>query len=206
MKKVMMIAAAAAMLVACGGGGGGRPNFGDNEYPVVSAGTSETELQTTYPASIKGVQDVEIRPKVQGFLVQINVKEGQSVSAGQTLFVIDNETYQAQAGLAHPVDENEIKEFLYETGPLIAALNAEPLKDYTGGIVDLSSRQCRPSGVNHGVNLVGYGHDPETGKDYWICKMAWGENWGENGYFRIKRGSGTCCINSYIGTATVSFD
>ncbi len=96
MKKVMMIAAAAAMLVACGGGGGGRPNFGDNEYPVVSAGTSETELQTTYPASIKGVQDVEIRPKVQGFLVQINVKEGQSVSAGQTLFVIDNETYQAQ--------------------------------------------------------------------------------------------------------------
>ena len=92
----MMIAAAAAMLVACGGGGGGRPNFGDNEYPVVSAGTSETELQTTYPASIKGVQDVEIRPKVQGFLVQINVKEGQSVSAGQTLFVIDNETYQAQ--------------------------------------------------------------------------------------------------------------
>ena len=96
MKKVMMIAAAAAMLVACGGGGGGRPNFGDNEYPVVSAGTSETELQTTYPASIKGVQDVEIRPKVQGFLVQINVKEGQSVSVGQTLFVIDNETYQAQ--------------------------------------------------------------------------------------------------------------
>ena len=96
MKKVMMIAAAAAMLVACGGGGGGRPNFGDNEFPVVSAGTSETELQTTYPASIKGVQDVEIRPKVQGFLVQINVKEGQSVSAGQTLFVLDNETYQAQ--------------------------------------------------------------------------------------------------------------
>lgn len=109
-------------------------------------------------------------------------------------------------GTWDPVDENEIKEFLYETGPLIAALNADPLKDYTGGIVDLSSRQCRPSGVNHGVNLVGYGHDPETGKDYWICKMAWGENWGENGYFRIKRGSGTCCINCYIGTATVSFD
>ncbi|MBQ9654904.1 MAG: efflux RND transporter periplasmic adaptor subunit [Prevotella sp.] len=95
MKKVMMFAALAATLVSCGGGGG-RPQFGDNEYPVVTAGTSEADMQTTYPASIKGVQDVEIRPKASGFLVQINVKEGQAVSAGQTLFVIDNETYQAQ--------------------------------------------------------------------------------------------------------------
>ena len=39
---------------------------------------------------------MEIRPKVQGFLTQINVKEGQTVGAGQVLFVIDNETYQAQ--------------------------------------------------------------------------------------------------------------
>lgn len=92
---MMMLAASAAMLVACGGGGG-RPTFGDNEYPVVTVGTSSADMQTTYPATIKGVQDVEIRPKVQGFLTQINVKEGQTVSAGQTLFVIDNETYQAQ--------------------------------------------------------------------------------------------------------------
>ena len=95
MKKIMMLAAVAAMLVACGGGGG-RPTFGDNEYPVVTVGTSNADMQTTYPATIKGVQDVEIRPKVQGFLTQINVKEGQTVGAGQVLFVIDNETYQAQ--------------------------------------------------------------------------------------------------------------
>ena len=84
----------AAALVSCGGGG--RPTFGDNEYPVVTVGTSEADMQSTYPANIKGVQDVEIRPKVSGFLTQINVKEGQQVSAGQVLFVIDNETYQAQ--------------------------------------------------------------------------------------------------------------
>lgn len=53
-------------------------------------------MQTVYPATIKGVQDVEIRPKASGFLTQINVKEGQTVGAGQLLFVIDNETYQAQ--------------------------------------------------------------------------------------------------------------
>lgn len=96
MKKMMMFAAIAATLVSCGGGGGGRPQFGDNEYPVVTVGTSNADMQTTYPAMIKGVQDVEIRPKVQGFLTEINVKEGQTVNAGQTLFVIDNETYQAQ--------------------------------------------------------------------------------------------------------------
>lgn len=94
MKKIVMLAAVAATLVSCGGGG--RPNFGDNEFPVVTVGTSSADMQTTYPATIKGIQDVEIRPKIQGFLTQINVKEGQTVGAGQVLFVIDNETYQAQ--------------------------------------------------------------------------------------------------------------
>ena len=95
MKKVLMFAAASMLLASCGGGGG-RPTFGDNEYPVVTVGTSSTTMQSTYPATIKGVQDVEIHPKVQGFITQINVKEGQTVSAGQVLFVLDNATYQAQ--------------------------------------------------------------------------------------------------------------
>ena len=90
-----MFAAAAMMLASCGGGSG-RPTFGDNEFPVVAVGTSSASLQTSYPATIKGVQDVQISPKVQGFIRQINVKEGQTVSAGQVLFVLDNVTYQAQ--------------------------------------------------------------------------------------------------------------
>jgi membrane fusion protein (multidrug efflux system) len=93
--KILMFAAATMLLVSCGGGGG-RPSFGDNEYPVVTVGTSSASSQQTYPAIIKGVQDVQISPKVQGFITQINVKEGQTVGAGQVLFVIDNVTYQAQ--------------------------------------------------------------------------------------------------------------
>jgi membrane fusion protein (multidrug efflux system) len=95
MKKVLMFAAASMLLASCGGGGG-RPSFGDNEFPVVTVGTSSTTMQSTYPAIIKGVQDVEIHPKVQGFITQINVKEGQTVSAGEVIFVLDNVTYQAQ--------------------------------------------------------------------------------------------------------------
>ena len=97
--KIMMLAAATMLLASCGGGGG-RPTFGDNEFPVVTVGTSSTTMQSTYPATIKGVQDVEIHPKVQGFIVQTNVKEGQTVSAGQVLFVLDNVTYQAQVRTA----------------------------------------------------------------------------------------------------------
>ena len=95
MNRMMMLAAVAATLVSCGGGGG-RPQFGDDEYPVVTVGTSSADMQSTYPATIKGVQDVEIRPKASGFITQINVKEGQTVGAGQVLFVLDNETATQQ--------------------------------------------------------------------------------------------------------------
>ena len=94
--KILMIAALGTVLASCGGKSGGKPNFADNEYAVRTVATQGTELQTTYPATIKGVQDVQIRPKVSGFLTKVCVHEGQSVSAGQLLFVIDNETYQAQ--------------------------------------------------------------------------------------------------------------
>lgn len=93
--KIFMIAAVVATFASCSGGGG-RPTFGDNEYPVVKVGTSSAAMQQTFPASIKGVQDVQICPKVSGFITKINVKEGQNVSAGQVLFVLDNETFQAQ--------------------------------------------------------------------------------------------------------------
>ena len=94
--KILLIAAFAALLVSCGGGKKqGKPNFGDNEYAVRTIQGQDANLQTTYPATIKGVQDVEIRPKVSGFITKLCVKEGQEVKAGQLLFVIDNVTYEA---------------------------------------------------------------------------------------------------------------
>lgn len=93
-KKWLMLAVCSALLAACGGKGDIK--MGDNEYPVMTVGTQSSETQTTYPASIKGVQDVEIRPKVSGFITKLCVQEGQVVKAGQLLFVIDNTTYQAQ--------------------------------------------------------------------------------------------------------------
>jgi membrane fusion protein (multidrug efflux system) len=93
-KKIFILAAMAAVLSSCGGGSG-RPNFGDDEYPVRTVTAQGAATQTTYPATLKGIQDVEIRPKVSGFITSVCVKEGQTVGVGQLLFTIDDETYKA---------------------------------------------------------------------------------------------------------------
>ncbi|MBQ1797264.1 MAG: efflux RND transporter periplasmic adaptor subunit [Prevotella sp.] len=95
MKKIMTIAALAALLVSCGGSQG-KPDFSDNEFAVRTIGAANADLQTTYPATFKGVQDVEIRPKVGGFITKILVKEGQQVGAGQVLFTLDDVTFRAE--------------------------------------------------------------------------------------------------------------
>ena len=96
-KKCFFVAAAAITLASCGGKSGGMSlaDLQDNEFAVRTVGSSNADFQTTYPATIKGIQDVEVRPKVSGFITKVYVHEGQRVSAGQILFEIDNETYQA---------------------------------------------------------------------------------------------------------------
>ena len=105
-----------------------------------------------------------------------------------------------------PCDENEMKELLYKNGPLIVALNTAPLTTYVSGIIDEGTYRCPAEGVDHTALLVGYGYDETRKMDYWIVQNCWGKNWGEQGYFRIRRGVGTCNINSYVFTGLVSFD
>ena len=52
-------------------------------------------MESVYPATIKGQKDVQIRPQVSGFITKVCVDEGQQVSAGQVLFVIDQVQYEA---------------------------------------------------------------------------------------------------------------
>lgn len=93
--KFLLLATIGAMMLTACGNSGGRPNFGDDEFPVQTIGVDNSLMENTYPATIKGVQDVEIRPKISGFITRLAVQQGQTVQRGQLLFTIDNATYQA---------------------------------------------------------------------------------------------------------------
>ena len=79
----------------CSCGNKSQLNTGAQEYPVVAVKTSTTELEASYPATIKGQQDIEIRPKISGFITKLCVDEGSTVHKGQALFLIDRVQYEA---------------------------------------------------------------------------------------------------------------
>lgn len=61
---------------------------------------SDKTITTSYSASIEGMQDIDIYPKVSGYIVKLNVAEGQKVRKGQVLFVIDQVPYQTALATA----------------------------------------------------------------------------------------------------------
>ena len=72
--------------------------------PVLKVRPDTITLFQDYPATIQGQQNVEIRPKVDGFVEAIYVDEGASVRKGQKLFHISAPQYEqelrtAEAGI-----------------------------------------------------------------------------------------------------------
>lgn len=65
---------------------------------TVAYGTSN--LDSSYPATIKGRTDIAIRPQVTGFITKVHVDEGQRVSKGQVLFTLDQVQYNAAVDAA----------------------------------------------------------------------------------------------------------
>lgn len=81
------------------------------EIATITVKTSDSELQRTYPAIIKGKSDIDIRPQVTGFITRVHVDEGQKVKMGQPLFTLDQVQYQAavdQAKAAVKVAETAV--------------------------------------------------------------------------------------------------
>uniref|UniRef100_A0A8C3IJJ7 Peptidase C1A papain C-terminal domain-containing protein n=1 Tax=Chrysemys picta bellii TaxID=8478 RepID=A0A8C3IJJ7_CHRPI len=101
-----------------------------------------------------------------------------------------------------PGDEEEIAAHVASTGPITVTLNSAVMKNYQNGISQPSVMSCSPDQMDHVVLLVGYGHEKKM--QYWIIKNSWGEDWGEEGYYRLHRGSNACGITTFPVTATVN--
>eukprot|EP00418_Pyrodinium_bahamense_P068948 CAMPEP_0179080254 /NCGR_PEP_ID=MMETSP0796-20121207/36057_1 /TAXON_ID=73915 /ORGANISM="Pyrodinium bahamense, Strain pbaha01" /LENGTH=410 /DNA_ID=CAMNT_0020777603 /DNA_START=63 /DNA_END=1295 /DNA_ORIENTATION=+ len=76
---------------------------------------------------------------------------------------------------------------VYEHGPMVVAVSAEAWHPYQGGIFDGCPRDAIP---NHGVVLMGYGKDPDSGTLFWDIQNSWGPSWGEGGHMRVLRHEG----------------
>ena len=72
------------------------------------------------------------------------------------------------------------------TGPVVVNMDVPSrFFDYRCGV--FCSDPSDPIVGVHSVEIVDYG-TTSSGLDFWVVKNSYGEEWGENGYFRIRRG------------------
>lgn len=84
---------------AAGAPGSAQPNQ-VKDYPVLTIINRTTTLNTDFPATIQGQQNVEIRPKIDGYIDKIYVDEGATVRKGQLLFRISAPQYEQEVRTA----------------------------------------------------------------------------------------------------------
>ncbi|XWS25847.1 hypothetical protein CRYUN_Cryun27aG0102100 [Craigia yunnanensis] len=100
------------------------------------------------------------------------------------------------------IDEDQIAANLVKHGPLAVGINAAFMQTYMKGV---SCPYICFRTLDHAVLLVGYGaagYAPIRFKEkpYWILKNSWGENWGEDGYYKICRGRNVCGVDSMVSS------
>ncbi len=69
-------------------------------FPVVEVPTKTVTAYTTYPTSIEGIVNSEVRVKISGYITEVLVDEGQKVRKGQVLFPLETQSLSPDAGAA----------------------------------------------------------------------------------------------------------
>lgn len=81
-------------------------------FPVITLSNQEIQGKDQYPAAIEGIENIEIRAKVDGYIQEIYVDEGQEVRKGQVLFKIETQALNQSAEAAESsiaVSESEVR-------------------------------------------------------------------------------------------------
>jgi len=153
---------------------GGLPANAANWMITNQAGL---ETETDYPYDAK-----DEKCEKQSSLGRVYVTEFQWVTSGR---------------------EDLMAKALVKYGPLSVGINADPLVFYSGGIVQPNDENpCYSNWIDHGVAAVGFGS--EDGVAFWTIRNSWGADWGEDGYFRLERGTGACGIDQLVTTVTAT--
>jgi hypothetical protein len=91
---------------------------------------------------------------------------------------------------------------LLQAGPIVAGFQVfSDFETYTEGIYEHVEGNLLGG---HGVAIFGYGEDDKGG--YWICKNSWGTEWGEQGWFKIRWGTGLLGFGYQSMSITVTMD
>ena len=72
----------------------------DKTYPLLKVELSDRLINSSFPATLRGRQTVEIRPQVSGMITEILINEGDPVRKDSILFVIDQTQYKAAYEIA----------------------------------------------------------------------------------------------------------
>jgi len=102
-----------------------------------------------------------------------------------------------------PVDEDKLRAYVQDNGPVSIALDAGLLQFYYEGIIDpfLPDYECDPTVLDHALLIVGWGQERNMFfrmTPYWIVKNSWGTDWGESGYFLIARDYNICGLANAV--------
>ncbi|MDE6116848.1 MAG: efflux RND transporter periplasmic adaptor subunit [Duncaniella sp.] len=92
---ISVMLASAILLPSCSNGNQQQQQAPAPEIATITLSPQGADLQTTFPATIKGKTDIDIRPQVTGFITKVHVDEGQRVRKGQVLFTLDQVQFNA---------------------------------------------------------------------------------------------------------------
>lgn len=88
-------------------------------------------------------------------------------------------------------DPHDIMAEVYTNGPVEVSFTVyEDFAHYASGVYEHFKGEVLGG---HAVKLIGWGTS-DDGKDYWLLANQWNRGWGEDGYFKIRRGTNECEI------------
>lgn len=91
-----------------------------------------------------------------------------------------------------PSDQQQIMSEIYKFGPVEAAFTVyEDFLLYKSGVYQHVTGDVLGG---HAIKILGWGED--NGTPYWLAANSWNSDWGDQGFFKIKRGNDECGIES----------